>query len=194
MEMKKIFKLLCLILLTIEASCQTLPVQTPNFETPNGAYLKDLDNVFPFFTGTWKGIIDNKEYTFQFTTFINHLRTFSTERYYYIDELMGKFKVVDLTTNQILYDDLMVSNFENYKIKFATYGNNIGYVFSFRDDEAHCYNFVEFVLLKNSSNLNQITYTGFEYSEYLRTDDCIYPSQLDIPMFLPKVTLTLTRQ
>jgi len=191
--MKKLFKLLCFVLLTLSINCQTLPLNS--LETPNtGSYLKDMDNILPHWVGTWKGISNNKEYTFQFITFPEHLYTFPSGNYYYIDELKGKFKVVDLITNQVLYNDLMVVNFEDYKIELSGYGNNIGYVFSFRDNEAHCYNYAEFTLLKNPSNPNQITYAGFEYYELLDETSCPYGQQQNIPMFLPKVTLTLTRQ
>lgn len=140
--MVKIFSITILFLLfSINCNCQTLPLNSPE-EPNNGAYLKDIDNVLPFWVGTWKGTMGNKEYTFQFTTFLR----FSSERYYYIDELLGKFKVVDLTTNTVLYDDLNVSNFEDYKISLSYPGNNIGYVFSFDDDNAHCNNSIEFTL------------------------------------------------
>ncbi|WP_157485846.1 hypothetical protein [Flavobacterium soli] len=191
--MKNLFKLLCCLLLTLEASCQTLPLTTSRFDAPNGAYLKDMDIVLPFWTGTWTGISDNKEYTFQFTTFPHHHVVLSNGDYFYEDILKGKFKVVDLITNQVLYNDMMVTNFEDYKIELTGYGNNIGYRFCFRDDEVHCDNFIEFTLLKNASNPNQITYTEFGYISYFYFD-CQYSTQQNIPMFLPKVTLTLTRQ
>jgi|GEM_PF-795822 len=191
--MKSLCKLLCLVLLALEASCQTLPLGTPNFDTPTGAYLKDMDNVLPFWTGTWKGIMNNKEYTFQFTSFPHHNVTFESGDHFYEDMLNGKFKVFDLTTNQVLYNDLTSTSFEDYKIRLMAYGHNIGYVFSFRDDEAHCYNSAKFTLLKNPSNPNQITYAGFEYYPLLEGDTCPYGQQQNVPMFLPKTTLKLTK-
>lgn len=191
--MKILLKISLLLLFTINCNCQTLPLNS--LEEPNaGGYLKDIDNVLPFYVGTWKGTVGNKEYTFQFTTFIHHLKSFSFERYYYIDELVGKFKVVDLSTSTVLYDDLSVSNFEDYKIKLSYPGNNIGYVFSFDDDNSHCNNSAEFALFKIPTNPNQVTYTNFEYTEFISPSDCVYSEQEDIPMFLPKINLILTRQ
>ncbi|WP_288981611.1 DUF6705 family protein [uncultured Flavobacterium sp.] len=190
---KNTLKILSLLLFTINCNCQTLPLNSPE-EPDNGGYLKDIDNVLPFWVGTWKGTVDNKEYTFQFTTFLHNTVNFPNGDYYYKDKLMGKFKVVDLTTNMVLYDDLSVSNFEDYKIRLSGYGNNIGYVFRFVDDNAHCNNKTEFTMLKNSANPNQIKYLNFEYQRLLSPEDCIYPQQGDIPMFLPKVDLILTRQ
>ena len=61
---ESIIKLLSLVFISFNVHCQTLPLKTANFDCPNGAYKKDLENVFPFWIGTWKGVIDNKEYTF----------------------------------------------------------------------------------------------------------------------------------
>jgi len=190
--MKTIIRILALTLISLNVNCQTLPLK--GLEEPNnGGYLKDMDNVLPFWVGTWKGQLDNKEYTFEFVSFPHHLWSFPNGDYYYIDELMGKFKVVDLNTNQVLYNDLNVTNFENYKIRFLSYNAYNGYSFSYHDKIDNCFNFVDFRLIKDPANLNQILFTDFMYDGYLH-QDCTYTSQEDILMFLPKVDLTLTRQ
>jgi len=190
--MRTIIKILVLVIISLNANCQTLPLLSPK-DAENGGYYKDIDNVLPFWVGTWKGQVNNKEYTFEFVSFPHHLWPFPNGDYYYIDELMGKFKVVDLGTNQILYNDLNVTNFEDYKIMFLSYNAYNGYNFSLFDNDNHCYNSVDFKLIKNPNNLNQILFTDFMYDGYLH-QDCTYTSQEDIPMFLPKVDLTLTRQ
>lgn len=35
-----------MLFISLNASCQILPLKTPNFDCPNGAYKKDLDNIF----------------------------------------------------------------------------------------------------------------------------------------------------
>lgn len=192
--MGKIFSVTILFLLfSINCNCQSLPLNSLE-EPNNGGYLKDIDNVLPFWVGTWKGVEGNKEYTFEFVKFQHHLNIFSPIRSYYIDELVGKFKVVNLTTNEVLYDDLSLTNFQDYKISLSSYGNNKGYVFLFVDNKAHCDNMTKFTLIKDSTNPNQIKYLNFEYTEFITSSDCIYPEQEDIPMFLPKTNLILTRQ
>ncbi len=158
------------------------------------AYLKDMDDILPFWVGTWKGTVDNKEYTFEFMEFEHYLKTFPSGGYYYEDKLMIKFKVVDLANGATLYNDLNITNFEDYKIWLATYNQYNGYTFSFNDNELKCYNNVTFVLLKNPSNPNQVSYVSFEYEPLLDPSGCSYPSRQDIPMFLPKVDLILIRQ
>jgi hypothetical protein len=147
----------------------------------------------PFFEGIWKGTFNNKELTLQFTKFPYHLNAYSSEHYVYTDMLMAKFKVIDLSTNQILYDDLSIANFEDYKITLLAYRLN-EYSFIYWDTVANCYNKVEFALVKNNTNPNQIEYKDFIYGGYEYWDCTSYPNQEDIPMFLPKVNVTLTRQ
>lgn len=189
--MKKLITLFCFTLFVTNVNCQTLPLTS--FDEPlNGGFLKDIDNVLPFWETTWKGISNNKEYTFQFVKFPYHYSNFTK---YYSDELLGKFKVVDLATNQVLYDDLAISNFEDFKIRLSAYGSTNGeYAFTYEDDEAHCYNSVGFDLIQNPSNPNQVSYKKFEYHELLFPDECTYPNRLSIPMFLPKQDMVLIRQ
>ncbi|WP_291108549.1 DUF6705 family protein [Flavobacterium sp. UBA6195] len=192
--MKNLFKILIMLFISLNASCQTFPLKTPEFDCPNGAYLKDLDNVFPYWTGTWKGIVNNKEYTFQFVSFPRQLVSYpSSGNYHYEDQLKCKFKVIDLSNNQILYNDLLINNIENYKLHLASY-RSIGYIFLYFDDRNHCNNVASFTLIKNLNNTNQVTYKAFEYEEYLRPSDCPYANQSDIPIFLPTSDLILTKQ
>lgn len=187
--MKNIIKILSLVFISLNVNCQTLPLKTANFDCPNGAYKKDLDNVFPFWIGTWEGIIDNKEYTFEFVSFTNQLVSFSNGDNFHEDMLKCKFKVVDLTNNQILYSDLQMSNVNDYKIKLISYRNDNDYFFLFNDDESNCYNTVEFNLVKNNSDYNNIVYKGFEQKDYISSSDCPYNNNQDIPNFYLEVVL-----
>lgn len=190
--MKNILKTICLLFLTINLSCKAQIVPLDNVDTPNGAYEKDLDNILPFWEGTWKGTVNNKEYTFQFVKFAYHLRSNLDGSYDYRDMLMGKFKVVNTNTNVVLYDNLNASNYDDYNITFI--GNLLNnYDFYFLDSEANCYNNASFTLVKNDNNNNIIEYKDFNYKQIMYLD-CPYQNREDIPMFLPKVDLVLTRQ
>ena len=184
-----------LFIISQSVSCQvtkTLPLETLSFETPNGAYLKDLDNKFPFWVDTWEGTVNNKKYTFTFVLFAKHLRTSPNGDYYYKDLVVGKLKVTDLSTNAVLHDESSFTNYDSFIIKgIIILGNR--FYFGQYDKENHCYNNVNFMLEKDPNNPNQITYKGFSYDEY-EYRDCPYANYQDIPMFLPKVDLVLTRQ
>jgi hypothetical protein len=185
--MKNMLKIASLLLFTLTVNCQTLPLNTTN--APEGSYLKDLNNELPFWTGTWEGIANGKKYTFQFTLFPHHLNTFSGV---YEDNIKGKFKVVDIQTNQTLYNNLSVTNYEDYNILGIVIREGCEFDFTFFDNEYNCYNKANFILVKNY-NSNTIEYKELHLSEY--NNSCTYyQNQTDIPMFLPTTNLTLTRQ
>ncbi|MCO6174947.1 hypothetical protein NHF50_07790 [Flavobacterium sp. NRK F10] len=192
--MKTLFKILTLLLISLNVQCQTVTTVVPyrTLDYPNGAYLKDLDNEFPFWLGTWEGTADNKKYTFTFVLFEQHLITFPNGEYEFKDKVVGKLKVTDLATNQVIYDESSFANFDDYIIKGnVIYGRE--FYFGFYDKENHCNNSADFTLVRYDNNPNQILYKNFSYDEYWYWD-CSYTDQLDIPMFLPKVDLMLTRQ
>jgi hypothetical protein len=158
---------------------------------PNGAYAKDLDNEFPFWIDTWEGVVNNKKYSFTFIKFTQHLTIYPNGSYKYEDVVVGKLKVTNVLTNQIIYNESNFTNYEDYLIKCLIIIDD-----EFRcglyDKENHCYNSADFILVKDPNNPNQILYKDFSYDEYYECST--YQNQEDIPMFLPKVDLTLTRQ
>ncbi len=191
--MKKTIKILSLFLLfTINCNCQVTTIVPYNsYDYPNGAYIKDLDNELPFYVDTWVGILDNKKYTFEFIKFTQHLSQYeSGGPYHYIDALRGKFKVEDLTTGTVLYDNLSATAYEDYNIDLSSL--IIGASF-FYLDKNNCFNSAKFFLLKVAGNPNQLRYEHFRLTDYI-DNDCPYTNQADIPMFLPTGDLILTRQ
>jgi hypothetical protein len=196
--MKTFFKIFCLFF-TISASSQVtqiVPLQTIDYT--NGTYFKDLNNELSFLVGAWEGVVNNKKYIFEFTLFPQVLKSYKDNSYEYKDELLGKFKVIDLVTNQILYDNINATNYNEYNIFVTHISQGVEFKFLFLDTEFNCNNQVHFSLIKNVSNLNQITYKNFELGEfgvfYNDTFGCPnYQSQLDIPVFLPSVELVLTK-
>lgn len=168
----------------------TVPLNTYNYQ--NGAYLKDLNNELSFLVGTWEGIVDNKRYIFEFTLFTQHLTSYNGG-YHYTDIIKGKLKVVDLNTNQILFNNLSVTNYNDYQISsLIIKGRSLH--FGFYDNENNCFNSALFTLVKDPTNSTQINYTNFRLNSYGGPADCIYENQSDIPMFLPRVDLVLTKQ
>jgi len=104
--MKQLIKIIIIALISINASCQvTTIVPYRTIEYPNGAYIKDTNNEFPFWIDTWEGISNNKKYTFTFLLFQQHLTYYSSNSYHYRDKIVGKLKIIDLLTNQTIYDE-----------------------------------------------------------------------------------------
>jgi hypothetical protein len=196
--MKTLSKIILLLLISLNVNCQTVttivPYRTHSFDAPNGAYFKDLNNEFQFWLGTWEGIANNKKYTFTFVLFQQQLTTLPSGEYRFRDNLVGKLKVTDLSTNLVIYDESSFTSFDDYLI-FGNVINDRDFHFGFHDKENHCNNSADFTLVKYNDNPNQILYKNFSYDEYFTLDGpCPYTNQLDIPMFLPKVDLFLTRQ
>ena len=193
--MKTILKLLCL-LITINVSCQVTGIVPLNsYDYPNGSYVKDTNNELTFLVGTWEGTADNIKYTFQFTLFTQVLKTYKNGIYEYNDDLKGKFKAVNVTTNQVLYDNLSATEHSDYKILELYIRQQKEFDFRFADTESNCYNRANFKLVKNDSNPNQIIYKDFELGSYGGFSGCDnFQSQDDIPLFLPTTNLVLTKQ
>lgn len=173
---------------------QTIPMNSSRFEHPqDGVYFKDINNELDYFVGTWEGILDNKKYTFQFIKFVEFLETDLNDiNYYYIDCIKVKFKVVDLTINQVLYDDTAITNSDDYKVSGIVLRGGT-FWFSYNDVE-NCHNQVNFDIHKVSNQPNKLKYCYFSYYEFNPyMFDCPYENQDDIPMFLPKEDVILTK-
>ena len=194
--MKYVIKLIACLLITLNASCQVTQIVPLNSlrqdHSSNGVYFKDLNNELSFWEGTWEGTINNKKYTFVFIKFSQNLRSNNSTNYYYRDVLKGRYKVVDLATNQVLYDNLSATNYDDYSILGLAVRNG-DFIFRFRDTDSKCNNSVQFHLQKSNSQPNQVKYCYFRFDSYYFPNCPNYPDQESIPMFLPRVDLTLAK-
>lgn len=74
--MKKLVLLGCLLMIAMSCRAQTIVPVEKSIDymiaqkgIPKGTYLKDINNLFGIFTGTWKGTFESKNYTFIITKF-----------------------------------------------------------------------------------------------------------------------------
>ena len=174
--------------------CQTpiLPLSTYE-DIPIGAYLKDLDNVLLPYIGTWEGTLNNKKYTFVFVKFPQH----DNFGEYYIDELMCNFRVVNLVTGSIIYDNLGATNYGDYRINTSRPFRGLLHCY-FIDTDENCKNSLEFYMRNINGQPNKLTYYDFRYSESwgdlsigLNCND--FSDRMEIPVFLPRQDLILTK-
>ncbi|CAF3337583.1 unnamed protein product [Rotaria socialis] len=176
-------------------SCQTpiLPLGTYE-DIPNGAYLKDLDNILLPYVGTWEGVLNNKKYTFVLTKFTQH---YSNYNLYFEDELRGNFKVTDLATNTVIYDNTATTTYDNQRI-FYTYPDvprGLIQLF-FRDTIANCSNSFSFYLRNINGHPDQLTYCYFKYGSWgngVYRDCPNYTDRSQIPVYLPQQDFVLTK-
>ncbi len=60
----------------INAQSPILPLNTDPFEIPEGAYLKDLNNILPQYEGTWQYYENGKTVTLNFQKFMSDMDGF----------------------------------------------------------------------------------------------------------------------
>jgi hypothetical protein len=197
--MKNIF---AYILIFTAISCKsqvTTIVPLNSYEYPNGAYIKDLNNELDYYVGRWEGVLNNKKYIFEFVKFTQQLNGNPSDligSYYYEDELKGKLKVIDLKTNQVLYDNLNATNYDDYLILGLAKKKGM-FSFTYDAKEDHCNLDAEFYLRSINGQPNQLTYCYFTLRSYgtgMLNDCTAYQSIFDIPIFLPKEDLILTKK
>lgn len=190
--MKNIIKYL--LIFTV-LSCKSQIVPLSSYDYPNGSYVKDIDNELDYYVGTWKGVLNNIEYTFEFVKFTHHLNSYTgtaTGTYHYEDELKGKLKVIDLQTNQVLYNNLNSTNYEDYLILGLAKKNGM-FNFWYKSKADKCFLDAEFVLKRINGQPNQLNYCYFTLNSY-RDFGCNYLDINQIPIFLPKQDLIITKQ
>lgn len=169
-----------------------VPKGTLSFEVPNGTYIKDLDNEYLPYVGTWKGILDGKEYTFVFHVFEHHLISSPNGDYYYDDRLKAKYEVKDIATGNVLFSTMSASTYDEYRILGLSTPENSRMNFYIIDD-AHCYNGMSFALENILGVSNQLHYGGFRYENF-DANGCTYANWIDIPVVIPKKGLIFTKQ
>lgn len=193
--MKTLFYITLLLLgsITFAQEGVEVPLSTYPTQLQNGTYIKDLQNVFQPYIGTWKGVTsDNKEFTLQLVKFTKHLSTFPNGYYYYQDELVGKYQLKDLTTGVIISNTLNAVNYEDYRIYVL--GEPLNGILYLTFTDTVCMNGLRIYLDDIPGSPNQLRYSSF-YDSY-RSDDCPYANQTEIPLPIPgalKVVI-LTKQ
>lgn len=192
-------KIILIFVITFSITCKSqVTVELPlgTYEYPNGAYLKDLNNELLPYVGTWKGVLNNKEYTFVFQKFTQHLSAYPNGgSYNYRDEIKGKLKVVDLTTNITLYDNLSATNYDDFLIYGVSKPYSGMFEFIFTDTDANCNNSLSFTLRNINGQPNQLTYCYFKYDDWWKSWDCPnYSNRMSIPVNLPMEEFVLIKQ
>lgn len=158
----------------------------------NGTYYKDLNNELLPYLGDWEGTTNNKKYIFTFVKFVQVPHRYNgTSTYYYQDELAVKLKVIDLTTNTVLFDQTNVTMYSDFKIISVNKAVRGLFDFIFKDT-ANCSNRIRFSLLTLPTVPQQVKYCDVEYLDF-KQNGCPYTSQDLIPSFLPTTDFVLTK-
>ena len=85
---------------TIFISAQTIPVEgyvDYKYDIPDGAYIKDVNNVLDKFVGTWTGTYDQKNYSF----FVTKVKMYFDYVKFTEDILLMRYTITDAGGNTI---------------------------------------------------------------------------------------------
>ncbi|OBX23568.1 MULTISPECIES: DUF6705 family protein [Bizionia] len=187
--MKKITLVIALIGILLSCKAQVIPVQNSinylinDTNIPDGTYLKDVDNLFDKFIGTWTGTINNKNYEFVITKITTEYIGIST------DKLLLKYRITDLMDN-VLVETINLSNDSEYVIKGIHFlENGETYQLIYGGYEVLCGQSgdVFIAVINNNSQLNFILYPDGE----------IEPSSCpngQVDQILPTELITLDKQ
>ncbi|WP_417855950.1 DUF6705 family protein [Xanthomarina gelatinilytica] len=110
--MKKILLITLLILTALSCKAQIIPIEEDinyrinEIEIPDGAYIKDVNNLLDKFIGAWTGTFDNKSYEF----IVEEILYQSDIRDLSRDELIIKYIITDNITNQVIADTTTLPN------------------------------------------------------------------------------------
>lgn len=164
----------------------------PTIDIQNGTYIKDIDNVFLPYIGNWETTWENKKMTLTIEKVTKQLRTYPNGDYYYRDYLIIKYKIIALPSNFIISNTYNIANLTDAKITSIGTGKDNQLYFIYRDAD-FCYNSGEIILRQNLANQNELFYY-YRFDGFWMPEDCPYETQQEIPVYLPTINVTLTKQ
>ena len=198
--MKKIFILTILLLQTLHFNAQEGNVVSrcnisSNF--PSGTYLKDINNQFQYYIGTWQGIYNNTTIELKIEFFERLKSEYADGTYIYYDRLGANYKVLqglpDTAFNPpVLYNSMHITEVRDMPLYSVSCGRNNMMEFGYTDYE-RCNIEGDLKLVRNLSNPNELQYR-FHISPAIifPTADCPFPNGI-VPVPLPSTVLTLTK-
>ncbi|MEC4050992.1 DUF6705 family protein [Flavobacterium sp. SUN046] len=189
--MKKIFILLIIVQATLSRA-QTYPLISP--DAPSGSYIKDMNNEYDPYLGTWEGTWDNKKITFYLTKVEHQRINYSQDDYQYRDIVIAKYKVVDLTTGTIIEDSTNITDFDDIDLRATRVNRNYNFLdFLYFGRASKCGLNANVFMYRDLNNPNQLTYKYYVIGglEPWWEGHCIYTSLDQIPVPIPKINVVL---
>ena len=151
----------------------------PDNEVPDGAYIKDVNNIFDNFLGTWNGTWEGKNYSFIITeqtySFLGIME----------DRLLMRYLITDGTTGSVLIDTTGLPDNDTFTTRGSyLHENNETYELSYGGYGCNQRGFILIALINNNTqmNLGLINVGGY---------NC--PNG-DAPPIIPTDNIVLTKQ
>lgn len=193
--MKKLLKIIIFLCVYNLQAQEGVIVPTGSLESikvENGTYIKDVDNSFNSFVGTYVGTWNNKQVIIIIQKKEHVTFSYPSGSYYYEDRMVGTYKIIDLTNSSILYSDLEATEYNDFPIVNISDVHNGELEFDFNDKLERCRRGMQFQLYKmiTSAGITTVRYWGRDSASYAY--DCINPTDYLVPI-MPLGFLTLTK-
>lgn len=173
--MKKTVVLILLIIL----SCKSKIIKVENFENynsdlPDGAYIKDVNNVLDKYVGTWKGVFEGNNYEFR----IIKKTEDNLDLKYKEDLLLMRYKITDSSGN-IIENTLSLPDNDVLVVSGIHLTESGGYLLNYvgRDD---CGQNGDIYISVYGSQNKKMQLSLHVYGEFY-SEDCIEEAQQVIP-------------
>ena len=186
--MKQIIILISLLLTFYSCKAQVIPIE--NFhdypdDIPNGAYIKDVNNLLDKYIGTWKGNYQGDTFEFRIVKLKDNFLGIS------VDELHLRYKITDNNGNTILDTTNLPSS--NYLVVKGRYlSKEAGhYVLSYVGEGGNCGQKVDIFISVSSSTPTSMSFYFHLGHDMVYLGDCPngIPEQI-----IPTEQFTLTKQ
>lgn len=183
-----------ILIIAISCKAQIVDVNTsPVVMTQGGYYAKDSNNEFALFLGTWEATWDNKKIILYLSKVTHHYNTHPRLNSYYNDYVVGKYKVIDLSTGAVLEDTTGNTNVDTMPIESTVLirnKNQLRFLYTRRGLNTNdCGILSHVILTKDLSNPNILNYKYLVDSHNYKY--CSYTNIDDIPVNIPKQEVVL---
>ena len=189
---------ICVSLISLFTYCQEgviISINSDKTVLENGTYIKDIDNEFAPYIGTWQGTfgtaLDPKTFSLTIQKVTHYRETVPNGDYNYIDILIGKYIVTDVNSELEIANTMAINNPSLVKITSFYGPHDNRFKFNY-DDVDLCNVSLTITLKRNLTNPNELKYYVDE-SDFWIEENCPYTQKADIPIPIPKTSLVLTK-
>ena len=158
----------------------------------NGTYIKDVNNTYSPYLGTWQATVNGKVFTLYLEKATKLLHSYPNNDYFYQDVVIGKYTVTSLATGEILKNTRLRTNPRMADFICIGEPKNGKFEFQFTDRDL-CDNSTSIILYGNPIT-NQLKFVNQKNDAYWLKKGCPYAQKHDIPYPFPAGPFDLTRQ
>ena len=168
-----------------------LPLDSPPSSVATGVYLKDTENTFGPYLGTWQGTWAGKTLNLVLTKVSRYKERFPDGDYHYEDRIMGRYWITDNVSGATLSSTMNTLSISSSNLLDIGISDD-NFLSLLYIDKTACSFTAEIRLKRNLSDANIMSYI-FIHKGFIPMSDCPYADILEVPIAIPIVELTLTK-